>query len=147
MREYKPFSNISGADFLICNNNFYDLFDILQSFKEKLEEIEEEIAELDEQLKNIEVIPQNFAKRVKTKVKLLTKRMQLQYYNNIFIYKFLKKENEIIQEQEQNLEKEELEELLKLQTKVINKFKQLFLFFKEKQEKDKKIEEYLQDKL
>ena len=145
MQEYKPFSKVNGEDFVPVNSNFYDLYDVLQDFKEKLEELEEEIQELNEQLKNIDVIPQNFKKRVKTKVQLLKKRTELQYFNNIFINKFLKKENEIIEKEKKNIEKEEIEELLKLQTKVIHKFKKLFLFFKQKEEEDKRLEEYLQN--
>ena len=144
MQEYKPFSKISGADFVISNDNFYDLYDILQDFKEKLEKLEEQIEELNEQLKNIDVIPQEFGRRVKVKVELLRKRMQLQYYNNIFLNKFLKEEQRIIEKQKKNIEKEEIQELIKIQEKVINKFKQLFIFFKKKQEEEKQLEKYLQ---
>ena len=147
MTEYKPFSKISGAGFTICNNNFYNLFDVLQDFYEKLEELKGKIQELNEQLKNLDVMPKNFRKRIEIKIQLLRRRMQLQYYNNIFINKFIKKEKEIVEKEKQNIEKEEIQELIKLQEKVINKFKQLFLFFKQKQEQEKKIEEYLQNKL
>ena len=147
MRDYKPFIKVNGADFVPVNSNFYDLYDVLQDFKEKIEELEKEIEKLNKQLENIDVIPQNFKKRVKTKVELLRKRMQLQYYNNIFVNKFLKKENEIVEKEGKNIEKEELEELLQLQTAVINKFKQLFLFFKQKQEEEKQLQEYLQNNL
>ena len=144
-KEYKPFSKIAGADFVTVNTNFYDLYDLLEDFKAKLEELEEETEELEKQLQEIDINPANFRKRVKTKVQLLKKRTELQYFNNIFINKFLKKENEIIEKEKKNIEKEEIEELLKLQTKVIHKFKKLFLFFKQKEEEDKRLEEYLQN--
>ena len=143
MTEYKPFSKISGAGFTICNNNFYNLFDVLQDFYEKLEELKGKIQELNEQLKNLDVTPKNFKKRVKIKIELLKKRMQLQYYNNIFINKFLKEEQKIIEKEGKNIEKEEMEELLELQTKVINKFKHLFIFFKKKEEQEKELEEQI----
>ena len=142
-KEYKPFSKIAGADFVTVNTNFYDLYDLLEDFKAKLEELEEETEELEKQLQEIDINPANFRKRVKTKVQLLKKRTELQYFNNIFINKFLKKENEIIEKNKQNIEKEEIQELIKIQEKVINKFKQLFIFFKKKQEQEKELEKYI----
>ena len=146
MQQYKPFQKILGANFFV-NNNFYDLFDLLENFKEKLEKLEKEIKKLNEQLKQTDIIPRNFNKRVKAKVELLRRRMQLQHYNNIFINKFLKKEKEIVEKEKQNIEKQEIQELVELQREVINKFKQLFLFFKNKEQEDKKLEEYLQNNL
>ena len=147
MQEYKLFKKINGADFVAVNSNFYDLYDVLQDFKEKLEELEKKIEELEKQLQEIDINPANFRNRVKTKVELLRKKTELQYYNNIFINKFLKKENEIIKKTAKEIEKEEIQELIKLQQKVINKFKQLFLFFKKKEEQEKELEKYLQNNL
>ena len=147
MQEYKPFSKISGANFLICNNNFYDLYDILEDFKQKIEQIEQEIEELNEQLQKINIAQKNFKKRVEIKTKLLRQKQIANYFTSIFTTKFLKKVEQTIKKEKEMLDKQEVEDFIQKQNYVIKKMKEILQYFKQKEEQEKELEEYLQNNL
>ena len=141
--KYKPFSKIDGADFVAVNSNFYDLYDLLEDFKQKIEQIEEEINMLDKQLKEININPTNFKKRVEIKTKLLRQKQIANYLVSIFTQKFLKIIEKTIEEEKEMLDKQEVQDFIQKQNYVIKKMKEILQYFKQKEEEEKNLEEHI----